>query len=51
MTSDLIEQFEKLHGQFEGLHKEVGMLSKKTPNDAINRFKLVFINKLIAEVS
>lgn len=49
MTGEEIEKFEKIHGQFEGLHKEIGILSKKTPNDAINKFKLLFINKLILE--
>ena len=49
MTNDEIEKFEKIYGQFEGLHKEIGILSKKTPNDAINKFKLSFINKLLAE--
>ena len=49
MTGEEIEKFEKIHGQFEGLHKEIGILSKKTPNDAINKFKLLFINKLLVE--
>ncbi len=49
MTNDDIEKFEKIYGQFEGLHKEIGILSKKTPNDPINKFKLSFINKLLAE--
>jgi hypothetical protein len=49
MTNDEIEKLEKIYGQFEGLHKEIGILSKKTPNDAINKFKLSFINTLLAE--
>ncbi len=49
MKSEEIEKFEKIYGQFEGLHKEIGMLSKKSPNDAINKFKLSFINKLLVE--
>ena len=49
MTEDEIQRFEKIHGQFEGLHKEIGILSKKSPNDAINKFKLLFINKLLEE--
>lgn len=51
MTNDEIEKFEKIYGQFEGLHKEIGILSKKSPNDAINKFKLSFINKLLAEAN
>ena len=49
MTNDEIEEFEKIYGQFEGLHKEISLLSKKSPNDAINKFKLSFINKLLAQ--
>lgn len=49
MTNDEIENFEKIYGQFEGLHKEISLLSKKSPNDAINKFKLSFINKLLAQ--
>lgn len=48
MTNDEIEKFEKVYGQFEGLHKEISLLSKKSPNDAINKFKLSFINNLLA---
>jgi len=51
MTNDEVENFEKIFGQFEGLHKEIGILSKKSPNDAINKFKLSFINKLLAEAN
>ena len=49
MKNAEIEKFEKIYGQFEGLNKEIGILSKKSPNDAINKFKLSFINKLLAE--
>ncbi|MCP4344528.1 MAG: hypothetical protein GY795_03255 [Desulfobacterales bacterium] len=49
MTNDEIEKFEKIYGQFEGLYREISILSKKSPNDAINKFKLSFINKLLAE--
>ena len=42
-----IELFEKTNMQLEGLQSEVLNLSRKSPNDAINKFKLALINKII----
>ena len=42
-----VEQFEKIVGQLNGLHEEIGLLAKKSPNDALNAFKLRLINKVI----
>ena len=42
-----VENLEKLIGQLQGLHSEIGILAKKSPSDAINKFKLGFINKVI----
>jgi hypothetical protein len=42
-----IELFEKTNAQLEGLQSEVLNLSRKSPNDAINKFKLGLINKTI----
>ena len=44
-----IDTFEKLSGQLQGIYEEISTLSKKNPNDAVNTFKLRFINKLIEE--
>jgi hypothetical protein len=44
-----IEKFEKTIGRMEGLHKEISALARKSPNDAINKFKLKFVNSAIAE--
>ena len=33
MTEAQIEEFEKVEVQLEGLHEEVGVLSKKRPED------------------
>lgn len=46
-----LEQFEKLIGQLRGLHEELGLLAKKSPNDAVNAFKLRLINKVIASAN
>jgi hypothetical protein len=42
-----VESLEKLIGQLQGLHAEVTGLAKKSPNDAVNAFKLKLINKVI----
>jgi hypothetical protein len=42
-----IDVFEKLYGQIDGLHQEIGTLSKKSPLDAVNAFKLKMINKVL----
>lgn len=46
-----IEKFEKIHAQIEGLHNELVALAKKSPNDAVNKFKLGIINKLLSEAN
>ncbi|MGB7400334.1 hypothetical protein [Castellaniella sp.] len=47
-TSD-VDRFEKLAGQVLGLYEEMSILSKKSPNDAVNKFKLKFINRQLSE--
>lgn len=47
MTEEEINKFEKIQGQIQGLYIEIGTLSKKNPNDALNKFKLKFINQLL----
>lgn len=49
-TTD-VHQFEKIHVQMQALHDEIGALSKKSPNDALNKFKLKLINGLIQEAN
>ena len=43
-----VEALEKLIGQLQGLHSEIGLLAKKSPSDAVNAFKLRLINKVVA---
>ena len=43
-----VERLEKLVGQLQGLYAEIGALAKKSPNDAVNSFKLKFINSVLA---
>lgn len=49
MTKKDVDIFEKLSGQIISIYEEISLLSKKNPNDALNKFKLKFINKLITE--
>lgn len=46
-TKEDVERLEKLTGQLQGLYAEIGALAKKSPNDAVNAFKLKFINRVI----
>lgn len=43
-----IEQLEKLIGQLQGMYAEIGALAKKSPNDAVNPFKLKLINRVLS---
>ncbi|MBA4214222.1 MAG: hypothetical protein C0449_14195 [Polaromonas sp.] len=49
MNSLDVDRFEKLAGQVLGLYEEMSILSKKSPNDAVNKFKLKFINSQLSE--
>lgn len=44
-----VDIFEKLSGQMISVYDEITLLSKKNPNDAVNKFKLKFINNLIED--
>ena len=44
-----VDTFEKLNVQIISVYEEISLLSKKNPDDAINKFKLTFANKLITD--
>lgn len=46
-TKDDIGTLEKIRGQLQAVHREISILSKKSPNDAVNVFKLGMINSII----
>jgi hypothetical protein len=48
MNQQDLEVFEKLAGQIESVYDELSLLSKKSPSDAVNTFKLRFLNSLLA---
>ncbi|GJM16892.1 MAG: hypothetical protein DHS20C13_22190 [Thermodesulfobacteriota bacterium] len=47
MTEKNIEEFNKLQPQVKSAYDEISILSKKKPEDAVNKFKLKFINGII----
>lgn len=51
MTKENIDVFEKTQTQLEGLYSEISMLSKKAQNDALNKFKLSFVNQILLKAN
>ncbi|MGP8051208.1 MAG: hypothetical protein ACLPYB_11450 [Desulfobaccales bacterium] len=49
MTRADVDKFERLVGQLQSTYDEISLLSKKSPNDAVNKFKLKFINTLLEQ--
>ena len=47
MKRNDIDIFEKLNAQLSSFYQEISTLAKKSPNDAINKFKLQFVNETI----
>jgi len=43
-----VDDLEKLIGQLKSIHSEISALAKKSPNDAVNSFKIKFINAAIS---
>lgn len=43
--------YDKLHGQLLTMKNQFEALSKKTPNDSVNDFKIGLVNKLLADVN
>ena len=46
-----LDTFEKLVGQLSSLYDELAILSKKDPTDAVNKFKLRFVNNLLSQAN
>jgi hypothetical protein len=51
MNTKDVHSFEKTQAQIQALHEEIGALSKKSPGDALNKFKLKLVNELIGEAN
>ena len=50
-NGEQIQQFEKSEKQLHVFLKEMGELSKKSPNGPVNKFKLDFINKVLVALN
>lgn len=46
-----VDRFEKVTGQLEGVYDELTSLSKKSPNDGVNKFKLRLVNKVLEDAN
>jgi hypothetical protein len=51
MKKDEVELFEKVNSQIKSFYEEINGLSKKSPNDGVNRFKLKFMNEIISQAN
>jgi hypothetical protein len=47
LPEEVIHVFEQTEAQLEGFYEEIGIISKRKPDDAINKFKLGFINQML----
>lgn len=47
-NEDEVKNLGKLIVQLQGLHTEISLLAKKSPNDGLNLFKLKLVNKVLA---
>ncbi len=47
VSKSAVDEFIKLIMQLKDLINDISELSKKKPNDAVNKFKLKFVNKLL----
>lgn len=51
ILKDTVRVFEKTESQLEGFFEEIGTISKRKPDDAINKFKLGFINQMLSSAN
>lgn len=51
MDKSEVDKFEKLYGQLINVYGEMSLLSKKNQNDAVSKFKLKFVNKLLVKAT
>jgi hypothetical protein len=51
MKREEVDRFEKTIVQLEAIHSEVSILSKKSPNDGLNIFKLGLVNSVLQEAN
>lgn len=47
MNEEEVELFIKCYAQAQSIYNEITALAKKKPNEAVNKFKLRFINQIL----
>ena len=48
MNNEKISQFEQIEAQLQSIYFEIGTLSKKKPDDAVNEFKIQLTNEVLS---
>lgn len=51
LESATVHEFVRLHGQLKSFYDEISLLSKKSPDGAMNKFKLRFINETLKKTT
>lgn len=51
VTSRQVAAFDRVKNQLRQLYEEVSTLSKKSPDGAVNKFKLGYVNEKLAEAN
>jgi hypothetical protein len=51
MKKAQVEQLERVIGQITALHREINVAGKKSTTDAVNAFKLKFINTILSDAN
>lgn len=51
MNNNQVDEFETLNGQLLAFHLEMNTLVKKSPNDALNKFKLGLVNSVLGKAN
>ena len=46
-----VRRFEKSETQLDSLYEEIGGLSKKKPDEPVNKFKLKFVNQVLNDAN
>jgi len=50
-SAEQVQEFERLEQQLHSMLTELSELSKKRPNDGLNKFKLKFVNVLLENMN
>jgi hypothetical protein len=51
MKKEQVDEFETLQGQLQAFYEEMNTLAKKSPNDAVNKFKLGLFNSVLTKAN